>query len=100
MAVLKPSELSPTCAALMATLVPKYLDPDAYTVVQGGPDVATRLLELRWDHIFFTGGGRVGRLRASIGERRTRRKRRSGRGSECGGARRGGSREAVVGYER
>ena len=49
----------------MAELFAKYLDPDAYIVVQGGAKVATSLLELRWDHIFFTGGGRVGRIVAA-----------------------------------
>lgn len=64
-AVLKPSELAPHCSAVMATLVSKYLDPDAYAVIQGGPELATSLLEYRWDHIFFTGSGRVGRIIAA-----------------------------------
>ena len=34
-AVLKPSEVSPACAALMGTLIPRYLDTDAVRVVQG-----------------------------------------------------------------
>ena len=40
-------------------------DRDAYAVVEGGPDVATKLLELRWGHIFFTGGGKNGRAVAA-----------------------------------
>ncbi|KAJ3559107.1 hypothetical protein NM688_g535 [Phlebia brevispora] len=64
-AVVKPSELSPHSSATMASLFAKYLDPDAYVVVQGGPDIATELLALRWDHIFFTGSGRVGRIIAA-----------------------------------
>ncbi|EMD34726.1 hypothetical protein CERSUDRAFT_116921 [Gelatoporia subvermispora B] len=63
--VLKPSELVPTCAALMAALVPKYLDPDVYAVVNGGPEETTHILDLQWDHIFFTGGTRVGRIIAA-----------------------------------
>jgi aldehyde dehydrogenase (NAD+) len=31
-------------------------------VVEGGPDVATELLAERWDHIFFTGSTRIGRV--------------------------------------
>jgi aldehyde dehydrogenase (NAD+) len=46
----------------LAALVGHYLAPDAVTVVEGGPEVAQGLLAERWDHIFFTGGGRVGRL--------------------------------------
>jgi aldehyde dehydrogenase (NAD+) len=58
----KPSELAPATSAALARLLPSYLDEAAVAVVEGGPDVATALLEQRWDHIFFTGSGRVGRL--------------------------------------
>ena len=37
-AILKPSELSPASSALMATLIPRYLDGDAISVVEGGKD--------------------------------------------------------------
>lgn len=59
---LKPSELAPATSAVLAELVAGYLDTDAVGVVEGGPDVAGALLGQRWDHIFFTGGGRVGRV--------------------------------------
>ncbi|KAI0790454.1 Aldehyde/histidinol dehydrogenase [Abortiporus biennis] len=62
---LKPSESSPACSALIAELVPKYLDQDAYIVVNGAVPETTALLDLRWDHIFFTGGGSVGRVVAA-----------------------------------
>ncbi|MCC3271964.1 aldehyde dehydrogenase family protein [Arthrobacter zhangbolii] len=61
-AVLKPSELAPATSAMLADLVPHYLDSDAVAVVQGGPDVSTALLKERFDSIFFTGGERVGRI--------------------------------------
>ena len=61
-AILKPSELSPASSALMATLIPRYLDGDAISVVEGGKDEATALLELPFDHIFYTGGDRVGKI--------------------------------------
>lgn len=64
-AVLKPSEVTANCAALMAELVPKYLDPDAYAVVNGGVPETTALLNLRWDHILYTGGVSVGRIIAA-----------------------------------
>jgi aldehyde dehydrogenase (NAD+) len=63
--VLKPSEHNPTVAALLTELIAKYLDPDAYTVINGAAPETTRLLELKWDHIFFTGGNRVGRIIAA-----------------------------------
>ena len=58
----KPSELAPATAAELARLAGEYLDPKATRLCLGGPDVAQSLLEQRWDHIFFTGGSRVGRL--------------------------------------
>ncbi|KAK7261538.1 hypothetical protein RIF29_27852 [Crotalaria pallida] len=60
--VLKPSELSPSCASLLSTVLPTYLDNDAIKVIQGGPTVGEQLLKQRWDKIFFTGSARVGRL--------------------------------------
>lgn len=61
-AAVKPSELAPATSAAMARLLPSYLDDGAVAVVEGGPDVAQGLLEQRWDHVCFTGSGRVGRL--------------------------------------
>ena len=61
-AVLKPSELTPACATLLAKLVPEYLDREAVRVVGGAVEETTALLRERWDHIFFTGGGAVGRV--------------------------------------
>ena len=64
-AVLKPSEIVPHFSNLIADLVPKYLDSSAYRVVNGAIPEASKLLELQWDHIFYTGNGRVGRIVAS-----------------------------------
>jgi aldehyde dehydrogenase (NAD+) len=61
-AVLKPSELTPRTSETLAELVPRYLDHDAVAVVTGGAEASTALLAERLDHIFFTGGARVGRI--------------------------------------
>ncbi|KAJ7469963.1 Aldehyde/histidinol dehydrogenase [Mycena galericulata] len=63
--IVKPSELNPACAALLADLFPKYLDTTTYRIINGAARETTALLELRWDHIFFTGSGRVGRIVAA-----------------------------------
>ncbi|MFE5837577.1 aldehyde dehydrogenase family protein [Arthrobacter sp. NPDC056493] len=60
--VLKPSELAPHCSELVARLVPQYLDPEAFQVVEGGVAETTDLLAERFDHIFYTGNGAVGSL--------------------------------------
>jgi acyl-CoA reductase-like NAD-dependent aldehyde dehydrogenase len=61
-AVIKPSELAPATAAVIARLVPRHLDQNAFSVVLGGPGEAAALLEQHWDHIFFTGGTAVARI--------------------------------------
>lgn len=61
-AVIKPSEVAPAVSAMLAELVPEYLDPDAVAIVEGGVDETTALLGCRFDHIFYTGNGRVGRI--------------------------------------
>ncbi|MEO6826524.1 MAG: aldehyde dehydrogenase family protein [Microbacteriaceae bacterium] len=60
--VLKPSELAPATSAVVAGLVPRYLDARAVAVVEGGVDLTTELLEQRFDHIFYTGNGHVGKI--------------------------------------
>lgn len=61
-AVLKPSELTPHTSAVLADLVPRYLDPDAVALVEGAVPETEALLAERFDHIFYTGGGRVGQV--------------------------------------
>ena len=61
-AVLKPSEHATATAALIAELITAAFPPDTVQVVQGDGQVAAELLKQRFDHIFFTGGERVGRL--------------------------------------
>jgi aldehyde dehydrogenase (NAD+) len=60
--VAKPSELAPATSAVLARLLPQYLDTDAVAVVEGGIPETTALLAERFDHIFYTGNGTVGRI--------------------------------------
>lgn len=60
--VAKPSELAPATSAALAELIPAYLDTEAVAVVQGGIPETTALLAERFDHIFYTGNGTVGRI--------------------------------------
>ena len=61
-AVIKPSELAPASSHVLARLIPEYLDPECIAVVEGGIPETTALLAERWDHIFYTGNGTVGRV--------------------------------------
>ncbi len=60
--VAKPSELAPVTSAALVELCARYLDPATITVVGGGVKESSALLEQRFDHIFFTGGTRVGKI--------------------------------------
>ncbi len=59
--VLKPSEVAPASAALMAELVPRYLDKDAIAVIEGDGAVSQELIAQGFDHLLFTGGTEIGR---------------------------------------
>ena len=61
-AVLKPSEVTPSVAALVEELVPKYFDSSTVAVVTGAAEQTTALLKERFEHIFYTGNGQVGRI--------------------------------------
>lgn len=61
-AVIKPPDLAPAISDVIARRIPEYLDRDAFSVVLGGHQEITRLLEQPWDHIFFTGGTAVARV--------------------------------------
>src|SRR5579875_2614917 len=58
-AVLKPSEHTPTTSAVLARLVPEYLDPAAFAVIEGGAVETQQLLDQALDHVLFTGGGEI-----------------------------------------
>ena len=60
--ILKPSEISSASSNVMAELVPKYLDQEAVRVIEGGVEETTKLLDLKFDHIFYTGSTTVGRI--------------------------------------
>jgi aldehyde dehydrogenase (NAD+) len=59
--VLKPSEVCPASSALMAELVPRYLDNEAVAVIEGDGSVSQELIAQGFDHICFTGGTEIGR---------------------------------------
>lgn len=60
--VLKPSELAPESAKVVADIVAKAMPEDEFAVFQGGPEVAQALLACPFNHMFYIGGHGVGRL--------------------------------------
>lgn len=62
MAVIKPSELAPATSALLAKLVPRYLDAQAVRIIEGGIPETTDLLELPFNYLMYTGNGQVAKI--------------------------------------
>ncbi|GAA3974573.1 aldehyde dehydrogenase family protein [Hymenobacter antarcticus] len=60
--VIKPAEQTPATSALLRRMAEELFRPDEVLVLEGGKDVATDLLRLPWDHIFFTGSPQIGKL--------------------------------------
>ena len=61
--ICKPSDLAPNVAKLLIELFPKYLDQNSYRMVHGDAQVVGPLLQNhRFDHIFYTGSGTVGKI--------------------------------------
>lgn len=60
--VIKPSELAPASEKVMVDLVSSYLDQSAIRLWTGGPEEAARILQLKFDHIFFTGSSKIARF--------------------------------------
>lgn len=63
--MLKPSELAGSVSRLLAELAPKYMDNTAIRVVTGGAKETGFYLEHKFNHIFYTGGAKVGRIIAT-----------------------------------
>ena len=61
-AVVKPSEIAPATSQAIARRLMEYVDVRAVRVIEGGVPETTELLAERFDHIFYTGNGRVGRI--------------------------------------
>jgi len=59
--VIKPSELAPYSAKLLAEIIPQYLDTECYPVVQANLEESKQLLTNKFDYIFFTGSTAAGR---------------------------------------
>ncbi len=61
-AIIKPSELAPHSSQLFARIISKTFDAAFVKIVEGGVSEAQELLDLKFNHIFFTGSPKVGRL--------------------------------------
>lgn len=60
--MLKPSESSPNVSEVISKLVEKTFPSEQVFVVRGGREQTSFILDLDYDHIFFTGSMKVGKL--------------------------------------
>jgi len=60
--IIKPSEMTPHLAAAMAKLVSEVFPEDEVALFEGDATVSQVLLELPFDHIFFTGSPAIGKV--------------------------------------
>jgi aldehyde dehydrogenase (NAD+) len=61
-AIIKPSEMTPHLSTLMARLVKETFPEDEVALFEGDASVSTALLDLPFDHIFFTGSPAIGKV--------------------------------------
>lgn len=61
-AILKPSELTPHVSALLSKMADEVFEKSVVAVCEGGPEVSQHLLQLPFDHIFFTGSPAIGKI--------------------------------------
>lgn len=61
-AIIKPSEMTPAAAAVIGRIVAEVFSPDEVTVIEGDAQTAQALLDLPFDHIFFTGSPAIGKV--------------------------------------
>ena len=61
-AILKPSEIAVRTSEVIASMIQKTFDPNYIAVVRGGVEISQQLLAEKFDHIFFTGGTKIGKI--------------------------------------
>ncbi|MFT4666844.1 MAG: aldehyde dehydrogenase (NAD+) [Patescibacteria group bacterium] len=60
--ILKPSEHTPHTSALMKQMISEIFNENEVALVEGGIQTSSALLELPFNHIFFTGAPSIGKI--------------------------------------
>ena len=60
--ILKPSEHTSNTSALIKSIVSEVFPEELISVIEGGAETASKLLDYKWDYIFFTGSVRIGKI--------------------------------------
>ena len=60
--ILKPSELAPQTSHVLTELIADTFDPEYIAAIEGGIETSQSLLAENFNHIFFTGGTKIGKI--------------------------------------
>jgi len=60
--MLKPSEIAPHTSAVITELIRDIFPPEYIAIQEGGVETSQELLNIKFDHIFFTGGTKIGQI--------------------------------------
>ncbi len=60
--LIKPPDMTPATSAMIARLIPNYMDPDLFAAIEGGHAEIDLVLKKKYDLIFFTGGTTVAQV--------------------------------------
>ena len=60
--VIKPSEIPNNTSNILAKLINSNFDANHLSVIEGGVETTTELLQQKWDKIFFTGSTPIGKI--------------------------------------
>ncbi|OCR02113.1 aldehyde dehydrogenase [Oscillatoriales cyanobacterium USR001] len=60
--ILKPSEIAVNTSQVVANIIAQNFDPTYIVAIEGGVEISQQLLAEKFDHIFFTGGTKVGQI--------------------------------------
>lgn len=63
--IIKPSEIALNSSQLINKIITSNFEPNYIAVVEGDATITQQLLQLRFDHIFFTGSTAVGKIIAT-----------------------------------
>ncbi len=60
--ILKPSELAPATSSVLTNLIKETFNEEEIAIIEGDVSVSTELLSFPFNHIFFTGSTKVGKI--------------------------------------
>jgi aldehyde dehydrogenase (NAD+) len=61
-AIVKPSELTPETSKIIKEICDEVFDKNHVSAIEGGVEVSKKLLNIKFDYIFFTGSVNVGKI--------------------------------------